>query len=97
MSAVEAVKRLANTDPEIGDFCFACGNDSHKHYEDCAWAVMPRLVAIVEAAERLVENDGHLIQDCGFGPWACAYCNYTGGHGDDCPLGALVDTLEENA
>lgn len=81
MSLIEDARRLANTDPEVADFCFACGNDSHKHYDDCQWSVMPRIVLALEAAERMVAGLGLGIGGGFITPypdeqcWRCIACH----------------------
>jgi hypothetical protein len=65
MSLVDDAKRLADTNPhEAGWQCPFCGmpNGRHsgfgdRHHADCPWLAMPRIVAALEAAERVIDGD----------------------------------------
>jgi hypothetical protein len=73
--------------------CAYCRQLVGQHTPECPVAALPKIVEALKAAEALAQSDGHLTQDLACDPWACAYCQYRGGHGDDCLLGALVVAL----
>lgn len=66
MSLLDDAKRLAEQDAFYSDPCpdgccssaecvFGCQNDGRKHGPDCPWLSLPRIVAALEASERLTE------------------------------------------
>lgn len=61
MSILDDARRLAATDPWYENeragtsFCIACGM-YESHADDCPWLALPRIVAALEAAERLASN-----------------------------------------
>lgn len=59
MKPLEAARRLAGTDPEVADFCFACGG-YNEHYDDCLWLHMPKIVEALKAGVDLALHCYHL-------------------------------------
>lgn len=98
MSPLEAARRLAATDPFVdneraGTFCVFCDAPKY-HASDCPWLAMPKIVAALEAAERM----SRLVPRChDLDDLRCFSCdaildddaNPLKGHYDDCPTMAL--------
>lgn len=100
---LEGMKRLAALAPYSEPFlkptahCRFCGAHMWRpddvHDAGCPVLSLPRLIAIAAVAERVVASDKHLVQDLACDPWVCTYCNYSGGHGEECVLGQLESAL----
>lgn len=101
MSLVDDVKRLAADDPVEADdeqgypaFCRLCL--SYKpHAPDCPWLAMPKIVAALEAAERVAAADPW-VDDGSWGGdvlvcWACH--GEKPSHRPGCAQQALVAAL----
>lgn len=54
MSLLDDAKRLADTEPDINGFCFACQN-YYEHYDDCLWLAMPKIVKALEALDEYID------------------------------------------
>lgn len=76
MSLLDDARRLtSNADWPFGptpggqmpEICMIC-NGYHDHRPDCPWLAMPRILVVLEAAEKLAAW-GYPARD-----WDCAYC-----------------------
>ena len=71
VSLLDYTRRLARLDPyfdphdgapESEMVCIACSQyRKYGHADDCLWLSMPKIIAVIEAAERVVE----VAEDCG--------------------------------
>lgn len=97
MSLLEDARAISESAPSSDDQCPHCsayigpvrGGDYGEHSPDCPWLAMPRIVAALEAAEKVASDmpldEGH------------AECYYCGGwrdhHAAGCPWQALAAAL----
>lgn len=107
MSLLDEARRLAEqVDPIHVDsgHCFECeGWD--QHLNDCPWLAMPRIVAALEAAQRLLQSEPHDTDRAPFVGWyiegeyiesRCYWCGDRRNerHDDpECPWLALVAAM----
>lgn len=65
MSLLDGARRLMAVDPfahqeseSTGTYseCVACGGENRQHAPDCPWLSMPKIVAVLEAAEAYVRE-----------------------------------------
>lgn len=105
MSLLDDARRLAETDPaelvNSHSRCHWCEEftSTEQHTLDCPWLAIPKIVAALETAERIVQQGP--TNECYYGK--CRYCggDIVGGpmrmlHTDDCPLGALEVALSND-
>jgi hypothetical protein len=105
-SIVEMAKRLADDGfTPWEDFCHLtcelCWSDfaddgSARHEDDCPWLAMPRIVAALEAAERIVaalDDDGPTDNGRGLVCRLCGIALSRDYHDAGCPWMALVEAL----
>lgn len=81
--------------------CSACRRPLHDHAEGCIFTLLPKIVAAIEAAERLITNPDVLRSSCIAYPpgvyteiYICQACGKdTIKHAEDCAAQALVAAL----
>lgn len=114
MSILDAARAIRDREPwDVGEpapACVFCGGfKMDRHRPDCPWLSMSKIVAALEAAERLVATQGGAEEPemgcCGgctserCGPADLVFCDGTSGwpkneHKADCPWQALVAALK---
>jgi hypothetical protein len=106
---LDAARRL-NQDEPIGQFetggrnyFVFCGRMVQQgHAPDCPWLSLPRIVAALEAAERVAETTTEPVNTIGIDlDQEYAFCGEwaerdDSGHASDCPWQALVAALKGN-
>ena len=104
MTLLEDARRLAELavpmwEERFNDsgVCPHCG-EYRKHASDCAMRALPRIVAVLEAAERVAQLAYTTVyaEDYTGASWlACRECGACdGAHTDDCPWQPFVFALE---
>jgi hypothetical protein len=104
MRILDSANQLLEDGAGNGDdfVCGYCGADTlpcEQHSPDCPWFSMPKIVAVLEAAQRLAETSKRHGQS-GF-CWGCgrlrsrALVDGLSEHKADCPWQALVAALED--
>jgi hypothetical protein len=98
MSLLDDARRLAEGSGDPCGFCLGYeGSPGGLHAPDCPMHAVPRIVAVLEAAESLI-NEG--ITPTNYDDQHGAYCTFCSApmpnmpHATDCPWQALVATLK---
>lgn len=108
MSPLEAAKKLAGIETWYGlggdGYCIACdeyiGTSNGSHAPDCPTLAMPRIVAALEAAERVTDHADPFSEPTHYEDNPTERSTYVfcardtrDGHAVDCPWQALVAAL----
>lgn len=86
--------------PYVGDFCVGCAYNDRRHLPGCPILALPRIVAALEAAERMTGPLAPVIVGSDAVGRYCTECDETSdfadppAHADDCPWQALAAALE---
>ncbi len=101
MSLVDDARRLEEAEP-VNPLtrCYWCEEFTltEPHAPDCPWLSLPRILAALEAAERVATVTTRQRIMAGAGPTRrCFYCGDKYAHTQDCPWQTLVAALQEPA
>lgn len=109
MTLLDDARAILDRGRPINDgMCDVC-KSFDGHNPGCAWLSLPRIVAVIGAAQSVIERSpATLCMQGGGGRRRCRYCSYrvwvgddpatvnTGGkHDDDCPWQVLAVALKE--